>query len=79
MKHPYTVDCPCKRCTKELARRQLQATSSSRTPQYRRSAHHYGNGPVRERRPVHGSQEWAETRADDIPSLDQPGDDFDMP
>lgn len=30
------------------------------------------------RTPVPGSAEWAETRGDDIPSLDQPGDDFDM-
>ena len=30
------------------------------------------------RQPVPGSAEWAETRGDDVPSLDQPGDDFDM-
>ena len=29
-------------------------------------------------RPIPGSQEWAETRADDVPCLDQPGDDFDV-
>lgn len=29
-------------------------------------------------RPAHGSQEWAETRGDDIPSLDVPGDSFDI-
>ena len=29
------------------------------------------------RRPTPGSQEWAETRGDDIPPLDEPGDDFD--
>ena len=28
------------------------------------------------RSPIVGSAEWAETRGDDIPSLDQPGDDF---
>ena len=31
----------------------------------------------RERKPEWGSQEWAETRGDDIPPLDEPGDDFD--
>lgn len=33
-------------------------------------------GPIH-RKPSPGSQEWAETRGDDIPSYDQPGDDFD--
>jgi hypothetical protein len=29
------------------------------------------------RSPIVGSAEWAETRGDDLPSLDQPGDDYD--
>jgi len=33
--------------------------------------------PVPDPKPAWGSQEWAETRSDDGPSYDQPGDDYD--
>lgn len=68
MKHSYTVGCDCGRCTRELARRTAQSFTEAqrhpkpvRRPRARRST----------RKPTWGSQEWAETRGDDLP------DDFD--
>lgn len=82
MKHSYRADCDCRRCTREHSRRNQQAaaehsrqvaTGEWRRPTTRRARRSSA------RRPTPGTQEWAETRGDDIPSLDQPGDDFDMP
>lgn len=70
MKHSYDATCNCARCDKESNRRRRQALNDGR-------ARFYAQPVRRSRRPVHGSQEWAETRGDDIPSYDQPGDDFD--
>lgn len=68
MKHPYALDCPCARCTKERARRSAQADRPHRPycdcPQCfrpRRRVRAQGT-----RRPTPGSQAWAETRADDL-------------
>lgn len=79
MKHPYKVGCTCGRCTKEAARREAQGRRDNLNAGNRR----FYQQPIRRRargsrRPIVGSAEWAETRGDDIPSLDQPGDDFDM-
>lgn len=63
MKHPYTVGCPCLRCIRELARRDAQARRDNLNSGRRR----FYQQPVRrDRRPAPGSQEWAETRGDDI-------------
>lgn len=79
MKHPYKADCGCARCTKERARRTQQSSddyakfgsigySSRDRCLTRRSRRDWEN-----RRPVWGSQEWAETRGDDI---DSPSGDY---
>lgn len=52
------------------ARERSEATIQAATKRRRRF--------VQSRRsPIVGSAEWAETRGDDLPSYDQPGDDFD--
>lgn len=59
-KHGYNVACDCARCLKERARRSAQSLTN---PQHRvpvkacRSA---------SRKPTWGTQEWAETRGDDL-------------
>lgn len=65
MKHAYIVGCECARCAKEAIRRNTQSRQTS--------GNHYTEVRARftriratRRRPVVGSQEWAETRADDI-------------
>ncbi len=85
-KHPYATTCDCPRCTRERARRTIQSASDPRTvtgrfrtrrfpaPQRLYRAHNYltqAQAVERMRRPVPGSQEWAETRGDDLgPSED---------
>lgn len=76
MKHPYRDTCDCTRCHKERERRTAQATADPRRLQ-QVARKRRARKPIT-RRPVPGSQEWAETRGDDIPSYDVPGDDFDM-
>lgn len=87
MRHSYRLDCECPRCTKERARRSSQSLQDSRNNPapagYRWDAAKRTHVKIRKprkssRSPVPGSAEWAETRGDDIPSYDQPGDDFDM-
>lgn len=76
MKHSYRADCDCKRCTNERARRDAQSRARIANKAWP-SVRYRGRRAPAQRRPVPGSQEWAETRGDDIPSYDQPGDDFD--
>lgn len=78
MKHAYQADCTCQRCMKERARRSAQAAADPRRVQQVRKRRRTRK-PAAEHRSVWGSAEWAETYSDDIPSLDEPGDDFDMP
>lgn len=78
MKHPYNAACTCKRCLKESKRRIDQSNSDRANDPTRRTMHHATrrqNSKVSKesRRPVHGSQEWAETRGDDI---DSPSGDY---
>lgn len=62
-KHPYELACTCVRCIKERERRTAQSVTDprhahpARKPRTRRTS---------TRRPVAGTQEWAETRGDDI-------------
>lgn len=66
MKHAYTVDCDCKRCTREAVRRDKQ---SQQNFGLRLQSNGFTTRTARKgsRRPLVGSQEWAETRGDDIP------------
>jgi hypothetical protein len=68
MKHSYDVACECSRCSKERARRDAQSLANAgRTPIYGPGRRYRLNGQRKEtRRPVWGSQEWAETRGDDL-------------
>lgn len=68
MKHSYDSNCGCRRCTKERARRDMQSRQDAIGDAHRTAVHHLTR--LRSRRPIPGSQEWAETRGDDIPSLD---------
>jgi hypothetical protein len=67
-KHPYNPACVCSRCAKERLRRDAQ----SRRPDELNSGHRrFYQQPIRRRRvttrrPTPGSQEWAETRGDDL-------------
>jgi hypothetical protein len=63
MKHSYRLDCDCARCVRERNRRISQAQARDTR---HRSAPHRRPQRRRERRPVPGSQEWAETRGDDL-------------
>ncbi len=67
MKHPYSNTCECHRCTRERTRREHQ---SATTPHL---THRSSRPRLKTRRPVWGSQEWAETRGDDI---DSPSGDY---
>lgn len=71
MKHSYRAECDCRRCMKERERRAMQAninlTHHTPMPRPRRTRR------VQSRRPIVGSQEWAETRGDDI---DSPSGDY---
>lgn len=80
MKHSYRPECTCDRCNGERNRRERQADQNAarRRPCAIRTSYGRRNVSCSERRPTPGSQEWAETRGDDIPSYDQPGDDFDI-
>ena len=63
MKHSYSVTCQCPRCTRERARRAAQVRRDDLNTRHRA----FYDQPVRQsRRPVPGSQEWAETRGDDL-------------
>lgn len=67
MKHPYRPECQCDRCQAEKARR----TSQARANHVRHSwpaIRYRGRRTTRPstRRPTPGSQEWAETRGDDL-------------
>lgn len=64
MKHSYIIGCGCERCTKECARRSAQSAAdiALHPPVIKRTRRRR----VASRRPVWGSQEWAETRGDDI-------------
>lgn len=66
MKHPYTPGHDCPRCNRERARRDAQADASPRRWAPIEPGRRYRGGPAKTRRPVPGSQEWAETRGDDI-------------
>lgn len=70
MKHPYKADCECKRCTRERERRNAQSLSDPRAAIVKHARRTRSQGS---RSPVHGSQEWAETRGDDI---DSPSGDY---
>jgi hypothetical protein len=61
MKHPYRPECACARCEKEKARRtaQGQAINPYHVRQVRQAKR-------QTRRPAVGSQEWAESRGDDL-------------
>ena len=74
MKHSYRVECECHRCAGERGRR---AAQSANNPQHaQRAAEMRRSQAIRRerlalrrkgpRRPVVGSQEWAETRGDDL-------------
>lgn len=74
MKHPYKEGCDCRRCAKELTRRTAQSANDFTHDVHRRTAHHHFRRQNSiNRRPVVGSQEWAETRGDDI---DSPSGDY---
>lgn len=67
MKHSYQMACDCARCLKERERRSAQSAGDRRNrpmPEVRRRR----RVRTETRRPVAGSQEWAETRGDDIDS-----------
>ena len=55
-KHAYTSNCACKRCERERTRR-LRERNYHATRRL---------DPQREQRAPWGSQEWAETRGDDL-------------
>jgi hypothetical protein len=65
MKHSYIAGsgCSCNRCSRERARRDAQRNASPRDGFSRPNMNRLRK---RERRPVPGSQEWAETRGDDL-------------
>ena len=63
MKHPYALGCDCKRCAREAVRRDAQSRRDALNADNRR----FYAQPVRKvRTPVPGSQEWAETRGDNL-------------
>jgi len=71
MKHSYRPECQCERCGKERTRRASQSATDAAHDPHRRTMHHTmrrQNSQARKatRRPVPGSQEWAETRGDDL-------------
>jgi hypothetical protein len=61
MKHAYTVGCECKRCARELVRRSRQAENNPAAVRAR-----FSRIRRTRRQPIVGSQEWAETRGDDL-------------
>lgn len=62
-KHAYTLGCDCLRCAKECARRSAQSLANPQRGIWNTQK----PKPRRSRKPAYGSQEWAETRGDDIP------------
>lgn len=60
MKHSYRAECQCARCTKELERRTKQSGAApvKHIPVKRER--------TRTHKPEWGSQEWVETRGDDL-------------
>jgi hypothetical protein len=76
MKHSYSAGCDCPRCQKERARRTVQAQAENLRSGGTRYASREGIARARiamrrrpkphSRTPVPGSQEWAETRGDDL-------------
>ncbi len=77
MKHSYRPDCACDHCMKERERRTAQAAHDPRRAYQERQKRARRTPRTTSRKPAYGSAEWAETRGDDIPSYDVPGDDFD--
>jgi hypothetical protein len=79
MKHSYRDTCDCLRCQKERMRRTSQAASDPRRHHQmaQKRKRWASQNRIPSRKPAWGSQEWAETRGDDIPSYDVPGDDRD--
>lgn len=77
MKHSYRPECTCNRCSKERARRAGQGRNEDARQTIHRAIVAAGRRQTRrqptERRPTPGSQEWAETRGDDI---DSPSGDY---
>jgi hypothetical protein len=64
MKHSYQPACTCDRCTRERNRRTAQGTAErARHPQ---PPPRTRTKRTTTRRPIPGSQEWAETRGDDL-------------
>ena len=68
MKHSYRTECTCRRCTKERERRTQQSGIDTARNTSIISERRKSRRPKRERRPEYGSQEWAETYRDDLPS-----------
>lgn len=62
MKHSYRADCDCKRCARERKRRAARAALNDGI----RRLYAQRSRKPRDRRPAPGSQQWAETRGDDI-------------
>lgn len=78
MKHSYDADCGCPRCEKERKRRATQSNQDFIADSHRTAMHHLFRrqnsiNSKGSRRPIPGSQEWAETRGDDI---DSPSGDY---
>jgi hypothetical protein len=67
MKHSYRADCDCTRCTNERTRRSGQAHADTARRSWP-AVRYRGRRASVTRRPTPGSQEWAETRGDDIDS-----------
>lgn len=68
MKHSYNEACHCPRCERERSRRARQSQQDADThadPWLRRDPRYQGR-KRQTRRPRVGSQEWAETRGDDL-------------
>mgnify|MGYP001561241254 CR=1 FL=1 len=65
MKHSYQLGCPCARCTRECVRRTKQAANDPQRFNQRKRLYARPR-PMPTRQPVIGTQEWAETRGDDL-------------
>lgn len=65
MKHPYDPTCTCHRCTREHGRRNSQAKADHARKVWP-AVRYRGRRAPATRRPTPGSQEWAETRGDDL-------------
>lgn len=68
MKHSYRAECECSRCTKERTRRDKQGMGRaiSNATRLGKVAKQMARSRTQTRRPIVGSQEWAETRGDDL-------------